>query len=264
MARPAICVSCVSSAVSFSAANFGMPKSSSRTSPLAVTRMFDGLRSRWLPGHGQTALHRALERTTLACAAMSSLCTSQYCVIGRPSTYSIARYGKPSSLIPASYKRAMCGCSNRANMSRSRANLSARSRRSRFIIGSFSATSRVNAPSARSASHTSAIPPAPSSRFNRYGPTRAPTTSAGARDSFNSDASPGPRTRYPPFRCSFQQPRVSAEWGRVEAALSRVQRATLRVRQAPSSTLRQEAATGRSKWRMKHSTWTRCLLKSDA
>ena len=47
-------------------------------------------------------------------------------------------------------------------MSRSRAKRCARSRRRRLISGSFSATSRVKAPSARSASHTSAMPPAPS------------------------------------------------------------------------------------------------------
>ena len=68
----------------------------------------------------------------------------------------------------------MCGCSSRARMSRSRAKRCARSRRSRLISGSLSATSRVKAPSARSASHTSAMPPLPISRFSRYGPMRSP------------------------------------------------------------------------------------------
>ena len=40
--------------------------------------------------------------------------------------------------------------------------------------GVLSATSRLNAPSARCASHTSAMPPAPSRRTSRYGPTRSP------------------------------------------------------------------------------------------
>ena len=71
----------------------------------------------------------------------------------------------------------MCGCSRRARMSRSRAKRIARSRRRRVSSGSFKATSRRKAPSARSASHTSAMPPRPSSRTNRYGPTRSSAAS---------------------------------------------------------------------------------------
>ena len=41
-------------------------------------------------------------------------------------------------------------------------------------VGVLSATSRLKAPSARCASHTSAMPPAPSGRSNWYGPTRSP------------------------------------------------------------------------------------------
>ena len=59
-------------------------------------------------------------------------------------------------------------------MSRSRAKRASRPACRRLSIGSFSATSRLKAPSARRASHTSAMPPAPSSRISSYGPTRAP------------------------------------------------------------------------------------------
>ena len=59
-------------------------------------------------------------------------------------------------------------------MSRSRAKRCSRSARRWVSVGSFSATSRLKAPSARRANHTCAIPPAPRGRINSYGPTRAP------------------------------------------------------------------------------------------
>jgi hypothetical protein len=59
-------------------------------------------------------------------------------------------------------------------MSRSRAKRSASVGCRRDSCGSLSATWRWNAPSARVASHTVAMPPVPSSRNSRYGPTASP------------------------------------------------------------------------------------------
>ena len=39
----------------------------------------------------------------------SRACASQYSSIGRPSTYSITKYGRPSSVVPPSSRRAMFG-----------------------------------------------------------------------------------------------------------------------------------------------------------
>ena len=96
---------------------------------------------------------------------------------GRPSTYSSARYGRPPAVTPASYSLAMCGCARAARMSRSRAIRSMSPARGHAPRGSFNATWRRTIPSVRSASQTVPMPPSPSSRSSRYGPTVAPARS---------------------------------------------------------------------------------------
>src|SRR6266481_880280 len=128
-ARPYSCVSCTCCS-SCLVSSLATPKSSSRTWPAGVTRMFEGFRSRWI--------------TRCACAycTASSTCwnslmrsrnpsrrASHQSVRGWPGTYSIARYGRPSEVAPASYRRTMLTCSRLARISRSRAKRCARSGR---------------------------------------------------------------------------------------------------------------------------------------
>ena len=63
-----------------------------------------------------------------------------------------------------------------SEMSRSRENRAARSQGRGLLNGNLSATSRWKPPSARRATHTSPIPPAPSGRSRTYGPTVCPAT----------------------------------------------------------------------------------------
>ena len=58
-------------------------------------------------------------RTAPAAAGASSRCVSQYSVIGIPGTCSIAKYGRPSGVAPASNTLAMLGCDISANAWRS-------------------------------------------------------------------------------------------------------------------------------------------------
>ncbi len=53
-------------------------------------------------------LHGLADRTNSASrSSMPSRCWSQYFVSGMPGTYSIAKYGRPSSVVPASTMCAM-------------------------------------------------------------------------------------------------------------------------------------------------------------
>ena len=70
---------------------------------ISVTSTFDGFRSRWItafwcawPTPSQTA------RKSSSRFRSESVCSSQYFRIPGPGTYSIAMYGRPSSVLPAS------------------------------------------------------------------------------------------------------------------------------------------------------------------
>ena len=68
----------------------------------------------------------------------------------------------------------MCGCARRARICRSRVKRRRRLLSARPGRSSFSATRRWYRPSARAASQTWPMPPSPSRRSSRYGPTSAP------------------------------------------------------------------------------------------
>ncbi len=72
----------------------------------------------------------------------------------------------------------MFGWFSDASTARSRAKRCARPRSIHSACGSFSATCRSNAPSARSASQTAPMPPSPSGLRRRYGPMRWPGCSS--------------------------------------------------------------------------------------
>ena len=127
-------------------AAFAMPKSmifGTGTPSLTATSTLDGLMSRWM-----IAFWWAWCSPSQTCASSSSRsrvvrwCRSQYSVIGIPRTYSITKYGRPSSIVPASSARAMLRWSIIASALRSdskRARTASVSRPGRM---SFSATVR--------------------------------------------------------------------------------------------------------------------------
>ena len=68
------------------------PKSSSRTCPDSVTRMFEGLRSRWMTlFHGRTARPRAPAEKALGARVSRASVRRTSPSAARPCTYSIAR-----------------------------------------------------------------------------------------------------------------------------------------------------------------------------
>ncbi len=104
---------CAVSDSSSCSSSLAMPKSSSLTVPLLSTRMFDGLRSRcttscWC-AYATAAQAPSNNRRRWSIASPRA-----WSSIGWPSTYSNAKYGTPSGLMPASRNRAMLGWSSRA------------------------------------------------------------------------------------------------------------------------------------------------------
>ena len=167
-----------------------MPKSTTFTVPLAVTRTFSGFRSRCT--------------TPAACAAPSapatSIATATACSgenrdapstsrSERPSTYSLAMKRQPSASSNA-YTVATDGC---VMVAAARASRRRRSRCSGSVDTSggnpLSATSR---PRRRSrARYTTPMPPRPISRTTSYDPTRAPGRRSKAPAFGSSDTSSG-------------------------------------------------------------------------
>ena len=99
-----------------------MPKSSSLTVPSAVD---EHVRRLDVAMHDELAvreLHRVADSRNSCRRAreIEQLRSRSTASSGSPSTYSIAKYGRPSSAMPPSSRRAMFGCSSRARICRSR------------------------------------------------------------------------------------------------------------------------------------------------
>ena len=105
--------------------------------------------------------------------------------MGRPSTYSMTKYGRPSGVVPPSSSRAMFGWVRFARICRSCWNRRITASVSRPCLTSLTATSCWYSWSSRLARYTTPIPPWPISRRRRYCPMRLPS---------NGTDSPGSRT----------------------------------------------------------------------
>jgi hypothetical protein len=91
-------------------------------------------------------------------ACVVSRCRSQCVVIGSPFTYSMAKYGRPSGVVPPSNTVAIAGWSMRASACRSASNRATTWTVSMPVLMTFRATfRRIGA--ICSASQTSPIPP---------------------------------------------------------------------------------------------------------
>ena len=116
--------------------------------------------------HGLEHLQEKLQALAVSRAGVRRTSPSAARPAHTPSPGRAALADRPRHRRDARYGDAR-GC---ARMSRSRAKRCSRPACARASIGSFSATSRLKAPSARRASHTSAMPPAPSSRISSIRP----------------------------------------------------------------------------------------------
>src|SRR5262245_56228960 len=139
-----------------------------------VTRMLDGLRSRWM-----TPLWCACctawqtgTNSSSRCRGVSLL-ASQYSVIGTPWTSSITKYGRPLSVVPASKTRAMFVWSIMARACRSASNRATTCFESMPGLITFRATLRRTGRSC-SAMKTTPMPPSPICCRSLYGPMQEP------------------------------------------------------------------------------------------
>ena len=145
-----------------SASSLAMPKSSSLTSPAAVTSTFDGLRSRWMIRLAcACATADCTSRTSRMRSSIDRRSSSQYRSMWRPSMCSRTRYGWPAAETPASMRRAMWGWVSRARIVPSRLKRASPARPTSAAFSSFSAACPSNRPSLRSASQTLPMPPWP-------------------------------------------------------------------------------------------------------
>ncbi len=147
---------------------FATPKSRSLGSPSGVTRMFDGLRSRWTMRRmwaAWTASHTATKSRMRS--RRSRRRASHHCRRSSPWTYSMAMYGSPSSVTPPSMRRAIPGCSREARIRRSSSKRrTSRGSRKRVRI-TLRATVCSKPSASRMARKTSPIPPSPRGRTMR-------------------------------------------------------------------------------------------------
>ena len=139
---------------------------------------------------------------------------------------------------------------------------SARSRRSRLMRGSFSATSRSNAPSARSASQTSAMPPAPSSRFRRYGPMRSPRRPGRWPASRPLPPASATRQQVGGFARRMRSEQL-AQHGASSGCVTPAAPARPRARPGRDRAPRRAASTTCSRWRQRY-PWTRRHIRNGA
>ena len=141
-----------------------MPKSmtlGTGTPSQVATRTFGGFRSRWMiPLVWACCTAWQTDTNSSRRPRMPRRAASQCCVMGRPSTYSMTKKGRPSSVVPPSRTLAMFGWSIRASAWRS---ASSRARTLREPIPartSFTATRRRTG-AVCSASQTVPMPPSP-------------------------------------------------------------------------------------------------------
>ena len=111
----------------------------------------------------QTARNRSIR------SGIASLCLVANAVIVWPCTYSMAKYGRPCGVAPASNTRAMAGWSIKASACRSASNRATTCTVSIPALITFNATCRRTG-RVCSASQTSPIPPWPTRSRRRYGP----------------------------------------------------------------------------------------------
>jgi hypothetical protein len=167
--------------------SLAIPKSASRAAPRASNRTFAGFTSRCTRPRACAAPNAsATSAPTRAASAGGSGPAARRSASEPPSQYAMAMYGRPPSASPTSWTGATCGWSRPAA---ARASTTKRARDAASAASPQSSRRNLSATgrSRRSswASHTVAMPPAPSRRTSRYGPTRVPA----------SNAAPGPGPR---------------------------------------------------------------------
>jgi hypothetical protein len=161
--------------------------------------MLDGFRSRCTTSRWcaySTAAHTCSNSATRA--ATVSDCRSHHAVIVCPSTYSMARKGRPSTVVPPSSRRAMCGCSNDARIWRSRWKRASTSSVSTPRRSTLMATRCSKAPSLRCPRYTVPMPPRPSSRSMRKRGTSGAFGGASSQSRVASRSSASRTTAVPP------------------------------------------------------------------
>ena len=151
-----------------------MPKSSRCTSPVGAHQDVRGFEVAMDDEPGVRVGHRPrhLEEELQARAHGRGARASQY-IVDTPglSTYSSARYGRPSGVYAGVVDARDVGMRRGPRECRARAAAVRRAPRAASAPrGSFSATCRRIVPSLRSASQTDPMPPLPISRSSRYGP----------------------------------------------------------------------------------------------
>ena len=139
-----------------------------------ATSTFVGLMSRWMTPFWWACCTAEQTATNSPSRSRIDKCSSsQYFVIGTPLTSSIAKYGRPAGVIPASNTLAMLVWSIRARACRSASNRATTRAESIPGLISFRATRRLTGCSC-STTQTSPIPPSPSCWSSLYGPIRPP------------------------------------------------------------------------------------------
>jgi hypothetical protein len=168
-----------------------IPKSSTFTAPAWSTRMLPGFRSRWItPRWCACVTPSHTERNSRTRAATPRPAAWACSVMDRPSTSSIAKYGRPSRAAPTPNTCATHGWRRRPRNSDSSWN-----RRSRAPLpmpdrSSLSATRRRGR--SCSASYTTPIPPSPIGRTISNPSTSGADPSAAPAADSSSSASPTP------------------------------------------------------------------------
>ncbi len=200
-----------------------MPKSSSLTASPAPTSTFAGFRSRctisWRCA-AATAATTSSQSDTRASSGRRRV--SQCASIGSPSTYSSASHGTPSARTPPSSSRAMRGSSRRARICRSCSKRATSSGVARPDHRHLIAARCWNAPSARSASSTRAMPPCASVASARHAPKRWPAAGSSASAAQTSASSAAASASSPPASAAASMPRsAAARSGRVAASSRR-------------------------------------------
>ena len=182
-----------------SSSSLAIPKSSSRTCPSSVTSTLEGFRSRCTTRRRMRMSHRArdVEKQTQSLIDTEVLRAGNIHRWDSPRTYSRASHGLPSAVRPASYSRAIFGCVERSKYRPLPSHALRQCGAPQVPRGSFSATGRSTMPSIRSASHTVPMPPLPSSRRSRYGPTVSP----GLSDAGRLTRSPSASSAKPATEC---------------------------------------------------------------
>jgi hypothetical protein len=178
-------------------------------SPEYATRMFEGLRSRWITPFWcacWTASHTSMNSPMRS--SIDRRLRSQCLVIGAPWTYSMTKYGSPRSVVPASKTRATLGWSMSANAWRSASKRATTCLESIPGLMIFSATRRRTG-SDCSARYTTPMPPSPifsrmrnapmdsGSSQSREAKGSALSSSVGVSLGWDSDGSMGSSLRQP-------------------------------------------------------------------